>query len=62
MPDRPKTPPPEPSKPAGSGGGGGRLGGCLDPPFGLSLGGWNACRTLQDNIMLNNTLSQLSRG
>ena len=34
----------------------------LDPPFGLSLGGWNACRTLQDNIMLNNKLSQLSRG
>ena len=34
----------------------------LDPPFGLSLGGWNACRTLQENIMLNNKLSQLSRG
>ena len=30
--------------------------------FDLSLGGWNACRTLQDNIMLNNKLSQLSRG
>ena len=34
---------------------------CLGPPFGLSLGGWNACRTLQDNIMLNNKRSQLSR-
>ena len=36
--------------------------GVLDPPFGLSLRGWNACGTLQDNIMLNNTISQLSRG
>ena len=34
----------------------------LDPPFGRSLGGWNACGTLQDNIMLNNTLSQLCSG
>ena len=34
----------------------------LDPPFGLSLGGWNVWQKLQDNIMLNNKLSQLSRG